>query len=117
MLIYSLAAFAVSVLAGTGVGGGGLFVIYLTMICGMAQAKAQAVNLVFFISAALAALPYHLTHRKMNTRLILFCTVFAIAGTLIGGILRNMLPERALQVSFGVMLVITGTRTLFKKRK
>ena len=84
MLIYSLAAFAVSVLAGTGVGGGGLFVIYLTMICGMAQAKAQAVNLVFFISAALAALPYHLTHRKMNTRLILFCTVFAIAGTLIG---------------------------------
>lgn len=115
MIFYAIAAFAVSVLAGTGVGGGGLFVIYLTAICGTAQTKAQAINLVFFICAALAALPYHFTHRKMKLRLILFCTVFAVIGTLVGGALRQATSERTLQVIFGVMLVITGARTLFKK--
>ena len=55
--LYSLAAFAVSVLAGTGVGGGGLFILYLVSVLGTPQTDAQAVNLVFFISAAIAALP------------------------------------------------------------
>lgn len=117
MLSYALAALGVSVLAGTGVGGGGLFILYLSAVCAVPQANAQAINLVFFICAALAALPYHITHRKMDAKRLLICTVFAIAGTLIGTLVRQRLSEDSIRTVFGVMLVVTGARTLLRKKR
>ena len=112
-----IAAFTIATLAGTGVGGGGLFVIYLTLVTKMAQSPAQAVNLVFFISASVAALFYHLRHRKLNLKLILLCTFFGIIGTLLGGVLRQSLNESTVRSAFGVMLLITGSYSLLKGLK
>ena len=113
-LVDMIAAFTIATLAGTGVGGGGLFVIYLTLVTKMAQSPAQAVNLVFFISASVAALFYHLRHRKLNLKVILLCTAFGIIGTLLGGVLRRSLDEAAVRSAFGVMLIITGSYSLIK---
>lgn len=117
MLGYALTAIAVAILAGTGVGGGGLFVLYLAAICSYPQPKAQAVNLVFFIFAAAASLIYHLRHRRISPSAIAFCTLFAVGGTLIGTAIRNLLPENVLRIVFGIFLVAVGTRTLFAKEK
>lgn len=115
--LYSLAAFAVSVLAGTGVGGGGLFILYLVSVLGTPQTDAQAVNLVFFISAAIAALPYHIKKRRMDLRVILICIVFASVGTVLGTLLRQRLPEDAIRSAFGWLLVISGSITLLRRKK
>lgn len=109
-----IAAFTVATLAGTGVGGGGLFVIYLTLIGKVPQTTAQAINLIFFISASSAALVYHLKHRRLNLRLIAISIVFGVIGTLLGGILRQRLDESAVRSAFGVMLILTGGYSLFK---
>lgn len=112
-----IAAFTIATLAGTGVGGGGFFVIYLTLVTGTAQTSAQAVNLVFFISASVTALFYHLRHRKLNLKVILLCAVFGIIGTFLGSTLRQSLDENTVRSAFGVMLVITGGYSLLKGSK
>lgn len=117
MVAYALAALIISVLAGTGVGGGGLFILYLVSVYGTAQTNAQAINLVFFICAAAASLPYHGRHRKLHVKRILFCIAFAAAGTILGGAVRQRLPESAMRSIFGALLIITGVRTLFAKGK
>ena len=115
--LYSLASLIISVLAGTGVGGGGLFILFLVSVLGTPQMNAQAINLVFFISAAVCALPYHIKKRKMNMRLILICILLASVGTLIGTQLRRILPEDTIRSAFGWLLVISGSITLFKRKK
>lgn len=111
-----IGALLCAILAGTGVGGGGLFVIYLTVIKNTPQVSAQALNLVFFISAALAALPYHLKRRHVNVKLILICASLGIIGTLLGGVCRQKLPERLLRRLFGGGLILVGLRSFFRKK-
>ena len=110
-----IAAFTIATLAGTGVGGGGLFVIYLTLISGIGQSHAQAINLVFFIAASAAALPYHLKRRRLNLKIILLCTPLGILGTFLGGILRESLDESLVRSAFGIMLILTGSYSLLKR--
>ena len=43
-----LVSFLIATLSGLGIGSGGLLVIYLTLLDGMPQLRAQGVNLVFF---------------------------------------------------------------------
>ena len=110
-----IAAFTIATLAGTGVGGGGLFVIYLTLISGIGQSHAQAINLVFFIAASAAALPYHLKRRRLNLKIILLCAPLGILGTFLGGILRESLDESLVRSAFGIMLILTGSYSLLKR--
>jgi len=117
MVTYVIAAFVISVLAGTGVGGGGLFILYLVSVYGSAQTEAQAVNLIFFICAALSALPYHKRHRKFSQRRIIFCIIFAIAGTLSGSVMRSNLPEDVMRKAFGLFLIVSGCAALFRKKR
>ena len=111
-----LAAAITATLAGTGVGGGGLFVIYLTAMGLCSQRDAQALNLVFFISAAVAALPFHLKRHKIPLKRVLLIILLGCVGTLIGGFIRRILPENALRGVFGVMLIATGLTTFMRKK-
>lgn len=112
-----IAAYLAALLAGTGVGGGGLFVIYLTSVRNLTQSDAQALNLVFFIAASAAALPYHIRRRKVEWRVAFICILLGCVGTLIGGALRESLPENVLRDIFAIMLIIVGCRSLFRKKR
>ena len=112
-----LVIYIVALLAGTGVGGGGLLVIYLTAVLSMRQAEAQAINLIFFIFSAAAALPYHIKREKIDLKITVFCAAFGIFGSFIGGSFRSILPEETVRAIFGAMLIATGTVSLFKRQK
>ena len=54
--VIDLAVFLLlGILYGCGMGGGGLLVVYLTLVRGMAQGDAQALNLFFYIAASLVS--------------------------------------------------------------
>ena len=57
----------VAALAGMGIGGGGLLVIWLVLIKHLPSPTAQGINLLFFIISALCALPIHIK-RRMTAR-------------------------------------------------
>lgn len=117
MIKYAACAFALAVLCGTGVGGGGLFILYLTELCAMETSRAQAVNLVFFICASSAALFVRRKHKRPNYRKILTVCVICVIGALVGGAIRTRLPERVVRVTIGVFLTLSGVKTLFTSKK
>ena len=84
VLIDFAAAVSTAALAGMGIGGGGLLVIWLVFIHQMPSQTAQGINLVFFVVSALCALPIHARKRKLPLRLILFLTAAALPGVWIG---------------------------------
>ena len=107
--------FAVAVLSGLGIGGGGLLVIYLVLANGMEQLPSQAANLIFFLFSSTAAMLVHLTKRQLNWQLIVFFTVFGIGGALIGSALAGSVPPDTVRTAFGWLLLTSGVLTLVRR--
>lgn len=112
-----VAAMVIAILAGTGIGGGGLYVIWLTAVKHLPQSEAQCINLLFFLAAASSALPFHLKKRTLPVKYITLCTLIGAAGTLLGGTLRSQLDGNTLKALFGILLVLAGIRNLFTKNR
>lgn len=112
MLIADIAAGVLfGMLAGMGIGGGGLLVIYLTLIRSYAQTDAQAINLMFFVFAAAAALSVHLRKRKIDFVLVSVLVVTGVVGSLAGAKLAFVLPRVITRKLFGTMLIVSGIIT------
>ena len=112
-----LAAFAAAVLSGLGVGSAGIFVLYLTLVAGYAQPEAQALNLLFFLLSAGAALLLHIRERKIPWRVVFFLIACAIPGALLGSWLVRVLDATIIRKLFGGMLVVTGVPALFGRKR
>ena len=110
-----IAAFLSAILSGLGVGSAGIFVLYLTLIAGFPQPEAQALNLLFFLLSAGAALLLHIRERRIPLRVVLFLAACAVPGALIGSYLVRVLDPTLIRKLFGGMLVITGLPVLLGK--
>ena len=108
--------FAVAVLSGMGVGGGGLFVIYLALFTDTPQLVAQGMNLLFFLFSSSASLTVHVTQRKLYPTLIALLVLSGLVGAWLGSFLAERLHALLLRRIFGVMLVTTGVLSLKKRR-
>lgn len=108
-------AFFASMLASMGVGGGGLLVIYLTLVKGTEQLGAQGINLFFFLFGAFPAMCVHLFKRKINAGILIPLCFFGVAGTLFGYFVMTLLPRALLGKAFGALLLVSGVIALFKK--
>ena len=117
LFVTLIAAFFAAILSGLGIGSAGLFVLYLTLIAGYAQPEAQALNLLFFILSAGAALLLHIRERKIPWRVVLFLIACAVPGALVGSSLVRMLDATLIRKLFGGMLVVTGVPTLLSKER
>lgn len=99
---------AIAVLSGMGVGGGGLFVIFLRFLGMSSQVQNQALNLIFFLFASCSALLIHLPRRKIYPLAVAVMAVFGILGSLGGVAVASRLDGGILRVLFAVMLMIAG---------
>lgn len=104
-------------LAATGVGGGGLYLIYLTLVRDVPQLTAQGINLAFFIASALSSLLLHRKKRSFDCKLVLLSGAFGAAGSLLGAFVAEMLSTELLSKIFGALLIFCGIRALFAKVK
>ena len=66
-----LAGAVTGVLSGFGVGGGTLLLVYLTAFAGVDQHQAQGINLLYFLPAALLALPAHVKNGYIRREALL----------------------------------------------
>lgn len=104
-------------LSGMGLGGGGLFVIYLNLFSDLPQVYMQAINLIFFIFAAGASLLIHLQARKIYGRAVLIMVLLGTVGSLVGAAIAMKINGDILGKIFGVMLVFAGVYSLFHTYK
>lgn len=112
-----IAAFFMGALSGMGIGGGGLLVIYLTLIRNMDQIGAQGINLYFFLFASVAALFVHCKRRNINYKMILFLAAFGMPAALVGGYSASVADPDAVRKIFGGMLILAGGTSLMRAGK
>ena len=109
--------FLTAILSGLGIGGGGLLVIWLVLVMGEDQLTSQGINLIFFLFSSTAAMIVHLMKRRINWGLVGYMTLLGSVGAVIGSIMAKNIAPEIIRIVFGMLLIISGTLTLFKKKK
>ena len=108
-----LTSFLISALMGMGVGGGGLFVIYLTLCLNFPQLLAQGTNLCFFVIAGVFSLFLHVRKRKIDLRQVITMIFFGCIGAFISSRFVNSIDPKYARYALGILLIISGIVTLY----
>ena len=115
-------ALVIAALSGMGVGGGGLFALYLKYFSEYGQIDIQAINLLFFLFAAGASLTVHLQRRKIYFGAVAIMTLFGLLGSLAGSATAMSINGVVLSKIFGGMMIAAGgyslmSHLLFSRKK
>jgi len=97
-----------------GVGGGFLIVPALVLVARLSMPRAAAASLFVITLASLSALTRYWGHASMPWPFVAGFAATAAAGAIGGGLIAPRLPQRILQQSFAVALVILGSYVLLK---
>lgn len=108
---------ALGFLAGLGVGGGSLLILWLTAVLQLDPRMARSINLMFFLPTAVVSSLFRLRQGSLNIRKTLpaigaGCLCAAAASRIAVGMDLQLLKKL-----FGVLLLFTGLREIRYKRK
>ena len=102
----------IAVVSGLGVGGGGLFAVYLSIFTDTPQLSIQGYNLLFFLFCAGASVTVQLFRRRIPFAAVAVMILSGILGAVAGTWLAQIVPEDWLRRAFGIMLVAGGIISL-----
>lgn len=100
-------------LAGLGVGGGSLLMLWLTVVLGTQYTTARTINLLFFIPTALISCFFRRKQNTLDFRKILPAMLCGTVSAAVFSLLSSHLELEMLKKLFGVLLLVTGLRELF----
>lgn len=112
-----LIGMATGVLSGFGVGGGTLLLMYLTVFLRMDQHQAQGINLLYFLPAALLALPAHVKNGYIRREVLLPAVGAGLVCAGIGAWVATGMEVSLLRRIFGIFLLAAGAGELLGKPK
>ena len=104
--------FIIAVLAGLGVGSGGLLVAFLALVSDVPQGSAAGTNLIFFVAALGASVFVGLKNGKISRRFIVSVIPAGAVGALCGSALSFAAPSDLVMGAFGVFMIAAGVYTL-----
>ena len=102
-------------LAGIGVGGGSLLILWLTIVMEMHQAVARGINLLFFLPAAAVACCFRWKQGTLHLRNVLPAILSGCAAAALFSWIGLAIDTAVLKKLFGVLLLLTGVRELMYK--
>lgn len=100
-------------LAGIGVGGGSLLILWLTVVLDMPHPAARSINLLFFIPSALVASFFRWKQGALEFKKILPAIITGCIAAAIFSLLSRNMDTTLLKKMFGGLLLLTGLRELF----
>ena len=100
-------------LAGLGVGGGSLLMIWLTVVLGMEYGDARVINLLFFLPSAFVATLFHHKQGFVSLKKILPAMLCGCVAAALFTIVGARLDTTLIRQLFGGLLLFTGVRELF----
>lgn len=105
-------------LAGLGVGGGSLLILWLTLVLGIEHPQARLVNLLFFLPSAVIASFFRWKQGKLDFKKVLPAILAGCTAAALCSWFSTQLDIALLKKLFGGLLLITGVRELmYKPRK
>lgn len=115
MVIAILVGTALGFLAGLGIGGGSLLILWLTFAVQLDPQTARGINLLFFIPSAIIAILFRWKQGSIDLKRILPAMISGSAAALVFSWLGSGLDLELLKKLFGGLLIVTGLRELFYK--
>ena len=108
---------ALGFLAGLGVGGGSLLILWLTLVLEMAYPQARIINLLFFLPAAVISTLLRRRQGRLPLKKIWPAMVTGCVSAAICAWLGTKTDTQLLKKFFGILLLATGIRELLYKPK
>jgi uncharacterized protein len=91
-----------------GVGGGVLFVPALTLFLGFSQVEGESTSLLMIVVVALVGAYRQNGYGNLNLRDAMIVGVLSPLGVLIGVVVSNEVPQRALELSFAALVLFVA---------
>jgi len=91
-----------------GVGGGVLFVPALTVFLGLSQVEGESTSLLIIVIVASVGAARQRSYGNLQPRDALVIGVLSPLGVLIGVVIANTVPERALELSFAALVLFVA---------
>ena len=105
-------------LAGIGVGGGSLLILWLTLALGTEGTDARAINLMFFIASAGAVSIFRWRQGTLHLRAIFPAILAGCCFAALFSWISTLIDTSRLRKLFGLLLLGTGFRELcYRPRK
>ncbi len=117
-LFYNIIAALFSGIVGAmGLGGGGVLVLYLTLVLNENQLTSQGINLLFFLPCAIVSVFLHTKKKLIKWRELLWIIIGGVLGVALGAWLALIISTELLGKIFGGFLLLIGIKELFAKKK
>lgn len=117
MVIPMIVGTVLGFLAGLGVGGGSLLMLWLTFVLGMDHEIARGINLLFFLPSALIAICFRWKQGVIHWKQIFPAMIAGCIAALLFSWLGSAMDMTLLKKLFGGLLIFTGLRELFYRQK
>ncbi len=108
---------ALGFLAGLGIGGGSLLILWLTMVLGMDHGMARGINLLFFLPSAAIACFFRWRQGCIPWKQILPAIICGCVAAGFFSFWGTTMDMALLKKLFGGLLILTGLRELCYKPK
>ena len=112
-MIGILTGFISGIVSGTGMGGGTILILCLSIFLGIDQKIAQATNLIFFVPTSIAAIYINIKEKKINFKVAKVILFFGIIGAIIGAIIAKNIDTKLLKKSFGIFLAFIAVHEIY----
>ena len=95
-----------------GVGGGIMFVPALVLFAGLSQLEAEATSLLAIVPVATMGAWRQHRYGNLRLRAGLLIGAIAVAGSVAGVLIANVVPERGLELGFAALLLFTAVQVV-----
>lgn len=96
------------IIGAMGLGGGAVLLIYLSLIKGTDQLKAQGINLLFFIPVAALSVIIYAFKKQIKWKTVLLLAAPGLVGAFLGVWLTGIIGAKVVGKIFGGLLVLAG---------
>ena len=112
-MIEILTGFISGIVSGTGMGGGTILILCLSIFLGIDQKIAQATNLIFFIPTSIAAIYVNIKEKKINFKVAKIIIFWGVIGAVIGALIAQNMNTKILKKLFGIFLAFIAIHEIY----
>lgn len=101
------------IVSGTGMGGGTILILILSVFMGIDQHVAQATNLVFFVPTSITAIITVIKEKLIVWKIAIPVAISGIVGAIIGARISLNMNVNSLKKYFGYFLIIITIHEIY----
>ena len=102
---YILMGIVSGIVTGTGMGGGTVLILLLTLLLKIPQHSVQAINLIFYVPTAITSIIINLKNKSIDFKLGFNIIIWGVLGSIMGAIISSKVNINMLRKCFGIFLL------------